>query len=184
MLSTQQQKFRSGNRNCYIPSLMSLDASTTDQCSACVSVSPLVAARCLWMLCAQWLSRRNNHRHTQSRLHPGNHAFLLQRCSRHQPDTMAARVATCLVALISLMQLVHAIRPHAAPQQQVPAPNKHKELNNRPIVGILTQAGLEEDKFVPKDGSYIASSYVKFVEAGGARVVPILADTPEDIVSR
>jgi hypothetical protein len=45
------------------------------------------------------------------------------------------------------------------------------------------QAGLEEDKFVPKNGTYIASSYVKFVESGGARVVPILPDTPADVVS-
>jgi len=44
-------------------------------------------------------------------------------------------------------------------------------LNERPIVGILTQ---------PTDGalanygsSYIAASYVKFVESGGARVVPV-----------
>eukprot|EP00775_Hariotina_reticulata_P009024 gene9024-9196_t len=55
-----------------------------------------------------------------------------------------------------------------------------ESLNNRPIVGILTQAGLEEDKFVPKDGTYIASSYIKFVESGGARVVPVLADMPAD----
>lgn len=45
------------------------------------------------------------------------------------------------------------------------------------------QAGLEEDTFVPKNGTYIASSYVKLVESGGARVVPILADTPADVVS-
>lgn len=35
---------------------------------------------------------------------------------------------------------------------------------------------------MPENGTYIASSYVKFVESGGARVVPILADTPADVV--
>lgn len=45
------------------------------------------------------------------------------------------------------------------------------------------QAGLGEDTFVPSNGTYIASSYVKFVESGGARVVPILADTPAHVVS-
>lgn len=45
------------------------------------------------------------------------------------------------------------------------------------------QAGLDEDTFVPSNGTYIASSYVKFVESGGARVVPILADTPAHVVS-
>lgn len=48
---------------------------------------------------------------------------------------------------------------------------------------LTRQAGLDEDKFVPANGTYIASSYVKFVESGGARVVPILADTPADVVS-
>jgi hypothetical protein len=51
------------------------------------------------------------------------------------------------------------------------------------MIGILTQAGLEEDKFVPKNGSYIAASYVKFVESAGARVVPILHDSPKEVVS-
>jgi len=44
-------------------------------------------------------------------------------------------------------------------------------VNNRPIIGILTQ---------PTDGglasygnAYIAASYVKYIESGGARVVPI-----------
>jgi hypothetical protein len=46
----------------------------------------------------------------------------------------------------------------------------------------VLQAGLDEDTFVPENGTYIASSYVKFVESGGARVVPIVADTPADVV--
>lgn len=78
------------------------------------------------------------------------------------------------------MRLLSAARQH----KSVSEPIDSSKLNNRPLVGILTQAGLEEDKFVPKDGSYIAASYVKFVESGGARVVPILADTPPDVVSR
>jgi hypothetical protein len=90
--------------------------------------------------------------------------------------------ASLFVLLIgSSLQCASAIRParqHAA----VAAPVDSSKLNNRPIIGILTQAGLEEDKFVPKDGTYIAASYVKFVEAGGARVVPVLADTPPDVV--
>ncbi|GAB6030952.1 hypothetical protein CHUAL_007776 [Chamberlinius hualienensis] len=45
--------------------------------------------------------------------------------------------------------------------------------NNRPIIGILAQ----ESNLNPSNNSnatyYIAASYVKFVESGGARVVPI-----------
>ncbi|GAB1869985.1 folate gamma-glutamyl hydrolase [Camponotus japonicus] len=49
------------------------------------------------------------------------------------------------------------------------------ELNNRPIIGILTQ---EIDHNLNKEyanqyHSYIAASYVKFVEGAGARPVPI-----------
>lgn len=50
-----------------------------------------------------------------------------------------------------------------------------ENLNNRPIVGILSQEytegyGLET---LGKFKSYIAASYVKFIEGGGAQVVPI-----------
>ncbi|XP_077263474.1 gamma-glutamyl hydrolase A-like [Temnothorax americanus] len=50
-----------------------------------------------------------------------------------------------------------------------------RESNNRPIVGILTQEidyKLNE-KFPNQYHSYIAASYVKFVEGAGARPVPI-----------
>jgi len=51
-------------------------------------------------------------------------------------------------------------------------------INNRPIIGILTQ---------PTDGvltnfgsSYIAASYVKYLEGGGARVVPVFHNATND----
>lgn len=55
--------------------------------------------------------------------------------------------------------------------------SKSVEGHLRPIVGILTQQvpkQLRESYPDKKDGSYIAASYVKFVEGGGASVVPIL----------
>lgn len=56
-------------------------------------------------------------------------------------------------------------------------------VNDRPVVGVLTQPlGVELQSMskssLPK--SYIASSYVKFAESAGARVVPIHYDAPED----
>lgn len=48
---------------------------------------------------------------------------------------------------------------------------------DRPIVGILSLP-LEGDRH--ERGSYIAASYVKFVEAGGARAVPIDFDIAHD----
>lgn len=45
-----------------------------------------------------------------------------------------------------------------------------------PIIGILSQETFSIDKYFPNEtyNSYIAASYVKFVESGGGRVVPIL----------
>ncbi|XP_053606790.1 gamma-glutamyl hydrolase A-like isoform X1 [Plodia interpunctella] len=50
------------------------------------------------------------------------------------------------------------------------------ELNSRPIVGILAQEQSYQlkDKYPENFTSYIAASYVKDVEASGARVVPIM----------
>ncbi|CAL7945516.1 unnamed protein product [Xylocopa violacea] len=50
------------------------------------------------------------------------------------------------------------------------------EPNNRPIIGILTQETsiyLKKKLLPEKYSSYIAASYVKFIEGAGARVVPI-----------
>jgi gamma-glutamyl hydrolase len=51
----------------------------------------------------------------------------------------------------------------------------------RPLIGILSQGGPPG----PSGSSYIASSYIKFVESAGARAVPILVDmSMEDIRRR
>jgi len=50
------------------------------------------------------------------------------------------------------------------------------ELNDQPIIGVLTQEfsyTYLEKKYPDQFHSYIAASYVKFVEGGGARVVPV-----------
>ncbi|MCL7034842.1 hypothetical protein MKW94_016147 [Papaver nudicaule] len=54
----------------------------------------------------------------------------------------------------------------------------------RPVIGILTHPGdgasgrLNNDK----NASYIAASYVKFVESAGARVIPLIYNEPQDIL--
>jgi Peptidase C26 len=47
--------------------------------------------------------------------------------------------------------------------------------NEYPVIGVLSQeiSYSLEQKYPGQFKSYIASSYVKFVEGGGARVVPI-----------
>lgn len=66
----------------------------------------------------------------------------------------------------------------------------------RPLIGILSQPGdgmaysLTSDwnalgsKPVPPNytTSYIAASYVKFVESGGARAVPLIYNEPEEVL--
>jgi len=56
--------------------------------------------------------------------------------------------------------------------------DSHGPVNNRPIIGVLSQ---ELDEFLVRKlppghnyTSYIASSYIKWVEAGGARAVPVI----------
>jgi len=50
--------------------------------------------------------------------------------------------------------------------------------NQRPIIGILSQDSSE--KFAKYGKSYIASSYVKYIESAGARVVPIRIDLSKE----
>ncbi|KAF5842134.1 class I glutamine amidotransferase-like protein [Dunaliella salina] len=55
---------------------------------------------------------------------------------------------------------------------------EQQPINDRPIIGILSQPGDP----APKNMSYIAASYVKWVESAGARVVPIFYDMSEEQV--
>ena len=54
--------------------------------------------------------------------------------------------------------------------------------NERPIIGVLAQ-DIDSISSAMKGrnyNSYISASYVKFLESGGARVVPILIDQPDE----
>jgi gamma-glutamyl hydrolase len=52
------------------------------------------------------------------------------------------------------------------------------QTNNRPVIGVLAQP-LSENQVSEDRNSYIAASYVKFIEGAGARVVPIPYDLPK-----
>lgn len=55
------------------------------------------------------------------------------------------------------------------------------ESNDRPIIGVLAQ---EVSSPTPGQTSYIAASYVKYLESAGARVVPVMINqTPEEYKS-
>ncbi|XP_024006827.1 gamma-glutamyl hydrolase 1 isoform X1 [Eutrema salsugineum] len=61
-----------------------------------------------------------------------------------------------------------------------PDPN----LNYRPVIGILSHPGDGASGRLTNDTSstYIAASYVKFAEAGGARVIPLIYNEPERLL--
>lgn len=83
-------------------------------------------------------------------------------CSHFGRCEFAARVLALL-----LVTAVHGVVVISKP----PAEN----VNERPIIGILTQEIDPNRQFYKGEDfqSYIAASYVKFIESGGARVVPI-----------
>nr|CAB3460972.1 unnamed protein product [Digitaria exilis] len=52
---------------------------------------------------------------------------------------------------------------------------------DRPVIGVVTHPGDGTYEMrTHGSGSYIAASYVKFVESAGARVVPLVYDEPEE----
>ena len=55
--------------------------------------------------------------------------------------------------------------------------------NLRPVIGVVSEPlehNAEAHSFKTNATSYIAASYVKFLEASGARVVPLRFDSPRD----
>lgn len=65
-----------------------------------------------------------------------------------------------------------------------------RTINEYPIIGVLAQeiSYALEQVYPGMYKSFIAASYVKFVEGGGARVIPIFIDKPreyyEDIMKK
>lgn len=62
----------------------------------------------------------------------------------------------------------------------VPNPN----LNYKPVIGIVSHPGDGASGRLNNDtnASYIAASYVKLAEAGGARVIPLIYNEPEEVL--
>ncbi|KAM4617082.1 gamma-glutamyl hydrolase [Polymixia lowei] len=54
----------------------------------------------------------------------------------------------------------------------MPTIRSQQTVNDRPIIGILTQL-VHDDVMKPFGKTYIPASYVKYIESGGSRVVPI-----------
>lgn len=83
-----------------------------------------------------------------------------------------------VLAVLSLVGIANGATIISAEEQV----RQQTELNDEPVIGVLAQemsyslaAKYEEDY-----ESYIAASYVKFVEGAGARVVPIWINKPRE----
>ncbi|KAF7667469.1 hypothetical protein LDENG_00061430 [Lucifuga dentata] len=54
----------------------------------------------------------------------------------------------------------------------LPTKARQEAVNDRPIIGILTQ-GVSDEVMKPFGSTYIPASYVKYIESAGSRVMPI-----------
>uniref|UniRef100_A0A7N0SY46 folate gamma-glutamyl hydrolase n=1 Tax=Kalanchoe fedtschenkoi TaxID=63787 RepID=A0A7N0SY46_KALFE len=63
-------------------------------------------------------------------------------------------------------------------------PAQDPKLNFRPVIGILSHPGDGASGRLSNstNASYIAASYVKFVESAGARVIPLIYNEPSDVL--
>lgn len=75
-----------------------------------------------------------------------------------------------IIAILVCVMVISVVHCHFIIQQ-----SDISEVNDTPIIGILTQeiSYHLNSKWPGEFKSYIAASYVKFVEGGGGRVVPI-----------
>ncbi|KAJ6966290.1 hypothetical protein NC652_003993 [Populus alba x Populus x berolinensis] len=91
-----------------------------------------------------------------------------------------ARSATATTSLSILLPSQLADDSPSAPR--CPAPDKN--LNYRPVIGILSHPGDGASGRLNNatNASYIAASYVKFVESAGARVIPLIYNEPREIL--
>jgi hypothetical protein len=128
--------------------------------------------------------------------------------------TIGARALHFMTVIICLSLLQHAVISASVPgviklpseQHEVKSDNRKVNgvnhiadeevaINSRPLIGILSQpgdgmtwtvTGRQMKEPVPSDykESYIAASYVKFVESGGARAVPLIYNEPEEVLKK
>ena len=75
-----------------------------------------------------------------------------------------------LTAVLALLMMIHS-----SLGWELPSSAQRQTL--RPLIGIMTQPDPSEEAKGPSTRSYVASAYVKWIEAAGARAVPIYQTT-------
>ncbi|KAM3395978.1 gamma-glutamyl hydrolase 1 [Capsicum galapagoense] len=91
-----------------------------------------------------------------------------------------------LISLVTISLFMVVIATES-PELSIPpgCPVPSHELNYQPIIGIISQPGdgVSGRKNHSTEGSYIAASYVKFIESGGARVIPIVVEDSPKLIN-
>ena len=118
-------------------------------------------------------------------------ALAAGRLRRH----LSAALNGCLLvaAIWGVLAAGYVMCPIGYAPVSVSLPNAGAWLTERPLIGIVSQSlgpdalGNEPTGNIgmtASGDSYIAASYVKFIESAGARVVPILQDMPQAEIER
>uniref|UniRef100_A0A8B9TG67 folate gamma-glutamyl hydrolase n=1 Tax=Anas platyrhynchos TaxID=8839 RepID=A0A8B9TG67_ANAPL len=92
---------------------------------------------------------------------------------------LCAGCSPLLVATFLLLILLLQLRSASS----AALPGRQSEPNERPIVGVLAQE-CHFNKFQQFGNSYIAASYVKFLESAGARVVPLRLNLSDEVYDK
>ncbi|CAK9151728.1 unnamed protein product [Ilex paraguariensis] len=105
--------------------------------------------------------------------------------SSSSPDMWNYLWVPFLVALSKELTSVKAESTILLPTESSPScPAPDPKLNYRPVIGIVSHPGDGASGRLNNatNASYIAASYVKFVESAGARVIPLIYNEPRDVL--
>eukprot|EP00252_Welwitschia_mirabilis_P017081 TRINITY_DN37964_c0_g1_i1.p1 TRINITY_DN37964_c0_g1~~TRINITY_DN37964_c0_g1_i1.p1 ORF type:complete len:344 (-),score=63.86 TRINITY_DN37964_c0_g1_i1:163-1194(-) len=96
---------------------------------------------------------------------------------------MREMLALVLFSLVLLKHQIFVVEAVAATRLRLPY---ERATGRGPLIGIVSHPGDGASNRLSKDPnvSYIASSYVKFIESGGARVVPFIYNEPAEILEQ
>lgn len=98
---------------------------------------------------------------------------------------MPLLLVVCLCLFIQVLNAQQSLRLRL-PSEDAKAENTLNSEYYRPLIGIVSHPGDGTNGKLSKapNASYIAASYVKFVESGGARAVPILYNEPPEVIEQ
>ncbi|KAK4803457.1 hypothetical protein SAY86_003274 [Trapa natans] len=97
-----------------------------------------------------------------------------------EPSLARAEESTSVAPIQLELELAEDYRSASVPRCIEP----DRKLNFRPVIGILSHPGDGASGRLnnASNASYIAASYVKFVESAGSRVIPLIYNEPPEVL--